>query len=142
MRSYFLPMAMVVFGGVRYHVSQKSVPRTVSPFVAIMIAYAIGIALCAVGLAFDRGGVSLLDSIKDSNWAVVALGAGALIIEVGFLLVYRAGWNVSQASVVASISVALLLIPIGLIVFKERLSLRSAAGIACCLLGLYLISKK
>src|SRR5262245_36066191 len=142
MRSHFLPIAMVVFGGALYHVAQKSVPRTVNPFAAIIIAYAIGIAIGAVGLAFDRSGGALLDSVKDSNWAVVALGAGALIIEVGFLLAYRAGWNVSVASVVTNIGVAVILIPIGLFVFKEHLSLRSAAGIACCLLGLYLITKK
>jgi len=133
---------MIIFGGVLYHVAQKSVPRAVSPFAAIMIAYAIGAALCAIGMAFDRNGGPLLDSVKNSNWAVAALGVGALVIEVGFLLAYRAGWNVSMTSVVTNISVALILIPIGLFVFKENLSLRSAAGIACCLLGLYLISKK
>jgi len=132
---------MIIFGGVLYHVAQKSVPRPVNPFAAIMFAYAIGIALCAIGLAFGGGG-GLLDSVKNSNWAVAALGVGALIIEVGFMLAYRAGWNVSVASVVTNISVALILIPIGLFVFKEHLSLRSAAGVACCLLGLYLISKK
>jgi drug/metabolite transporter (DMT)-like permease len=142
MRSHFAPIVMIIFGGVLYHVGQKSVPRTVNPFAAIMLAYAIGIGLCAIGLAFDRGGGPLLDSVKNSNWAVAALGVGALIIEVGFLLAYRAGWNVSVASVVTNISVALILIPIGMFVFKEHLSLRSAAGIACCLLGLYLISKK
>src|SRR5215813_2535144 len=142
MRPHFLPIVMIIFGGVLYHVGQKSVPRPVNPFAAIMFAYAIGIALCAVGLAFDRGGGPLLDSVKNSNWAVAALGLGALIIEVGFLLAYRAGWNVSVASVVTNISVALILNPSGMFVFKEHLSLRSAAGIACCMLGLYLISKK
>ena len=142
MRSHFAPIVMILFGGVLYHISQKSVPRTVNPFAAIMSAYVIGAALCAVALAFDRGGANLLDSVRNSNWAVVALGVGALIIEVGFLLAYRAGWNISVASVVTTISVALILIPIGLLVFKEQLSLRSAAGIACCLLGLYLIVKK
>src|SRR5215475_13938288 len=142
MRSHFLPIAMIIFGGALYHVAQKSVPRTVNPFAAIMFAYGIGAALCAIGLVFDRSGATLPDSIKNSNWAVVALGVGALIIEVGFLVAYRAGWNISVASVVTNISVALILIPIGLLVFKEHLSPRSAAGIACCLLGLYLISKK
>ncbi|HMB29497.1 MAG TPA: hypothetical protein VKS99_15415 [Blastocatellia bacterium] len=142
MRSHFLPIAMIIFGGALYHVAQKSVPRAVNPFAAIIIAYAIGISLGVVGLAFDRGGGSLLDSVKDSNWAVVAIGASALIIEVGFLLAYRAGWNLSTASVITTVSVAVILIPVGMFVFKEHLSLRSAAGIACCLLGLYLITKK
>ena len=142
MRSHFLPIAMIIFGGAFYHVAQKSVPRAVNPFAAIIIAYAIGISLGVVGLAFERGGGSLLDSVKDSNWAVVAIGASALIIEVGFLLAYRAGWNLSTASVITTVSVAVILIPVGMFVFKEHLSLRSAAGIACCLLGLYLITKK
>jgi drug/metabolite transporter (DMT)-like permease len=133
---------MIIFGGALYHVSQKSVPRAVNPFAAIMFAYAIGAAICAICLAFGSGGGGLLDSVKNLNWTIVALGLGALIIEVGFLLAYRAGWNLSVASVVTNISVALILIPIGLFVFKERLSLRSALGVACCLLGLYLISKK
>ena len=143
MRSHIAPIVMIIFGGALYHVSQKSVPRTVNPFAAIMFAYGIGVAFCAIGLAFERGsGATLFDSVKNSNWAVAALGVGALIIEVGFLRAYRAGWNISLASVVTNISVALILIPIGLLVFKEHLSLRTLAGIACCLLGLYLITKK
>ncbi|MGE0128527.1 MAG: EamA family transporter [Blastocatellales bacterium] len=142
MKPSILPIAVAVMGGVLYHVSQKSVPRTVSPFSAIIIAYAVGIVVCAIGLAVDPAESSLLDSIKQSNWAVITLGVGAAVIEIGFLLAYRAGWNISEASVVMSISVALMLIPIGLIAFKEHLSLRSVVGVAFCLLGLYLISKK
>lgn len=142
MKPSIFPIAMAVMGGVLYHISQKSVPRSVSPFSAIIIAYAVGIALCVIGLAVDPAEGSFLDSIKQSNWAVIALGVGAAVIEIGFLLAYRAGWNISQASVVMSISVALMLIPIGLTAFKEHLSVRSVAGVAFCLLGLYLISKK
>ena len=83
-----------------------------------------------------------MSSLKGSNWAVIGVGVGALAIEIGFLLAYRFGWNINSASVVMSISVALLLIPIGLLGFKEHLSMRGAAGIGCCLLGLYLLSKK
>jgi len=127
---------------VLYHVSQKAVPKEVSPFAAIIIAYAIGILLCIVAMAFDPAGRSFAASLKASNWAVIALGVGAAVIEVGFLLAYRAGWNINSASVICNIVVALLLIPIGLLAFKEHLSLRSAAGIGCCLVGFYLLSKR
>jgi drug/metabolite transporter (DMT)-like permease len=133
---------VTILGGVIYHVSQKSVPRGVSPFAAIIAAYAIGIAVCAIGFIFVPTDGSFIDSIKRSNWSVVALGLSAAVIEIGFLLAYRAGWNVGEASVVTNISVALCLIPIGLVAFRESISVRSAAGIAFCLLGLYLISKK
>jgi drug/metabolite transporter (DMT)-like permease len=93
-------------------------------------------------MAFDQAGRSFLSSFRGVNWAVIGVGAGAMAIEVGFLLAYRAGWNINAASVVMSISVSLLLIPVGLLAFKEHLSARAAAGICCCLLGLYLLSKK
>lgn len=142
MNSYYLPILMTIGGGVLYHVGQKAVPSTIHPFAAVIVAYAVGILLCAVGLALDPAGRSLTASIKELNWAVVSVGLGAVIIEIGFLLAYRHGWNINAASVVCNISVALLLIPIGLLAFKEHLSARSAAGIGCCLIGLYLLSKK
>jgi hypothetical protein len=80
--------------------------------------------------------------VRESNWAVALVGVSAVIIEVSVLLAYRGGWNINTMSVVMSIAIALLLIPIGLFSFKEHLSLRSAVGIACCLIGLYLISKR
>ncbi|HMV51709.1 MAG TPA: hypothetical protein PLD20_00645 [Blastocatellia bacterium] len=141
MNSFYAPILLTISGGVLYHVSQKAVPQTVHPFVAVILAYAVGIALCVIGLAFDPAGRSFVASLKASNWAVAGVGAGAVVIEVGFLLAYRAGWNINSASVACNIAVALLLIPIGLLVFKEHLSWRAAAGIGCCLLGLYLLSK-
>ena len=142
MNSSLLPLALAVLGGVLYHVAQKLIPPGVSPFAVIIAAYFIGSALCLSALVFEPAERSLVNSIKQMNWTVVVLGVGAAIIEIGFLLAYRAGWNISLASVITNISVALILLPIGLLAFKENISPRNAAGIAFCLLGLYLISKK
>lgn len=142
MKSFYFPIFMTIAGGVLYHVGQKAVPQTMHPFAAVIIAYSVGIVLCFAGLALDPAGRSFSASFKGMNWAVVGVGLGAVIIEIGFLLAYRHGWNINAASVVCNISVALLLIPIGLLAFKEHLSLRHAAGIGCCLIGLYLLSKK
>ena len=136
------PILMAISGGVLYHVSQKAVPKQVSPFAAIIIAYAIGIGCCLMALLVIPSERSLAESWRAANWAVWLLGVSAVIIEVGFLLAYRAGWNISRTSVVANTSVALVLLPIGLLVFREHLSWRNAAGIACCLLGLYLLAQK
>ncbi len=142
MKSIYFPILMTVFGGVLYHVSQKAIPHTVHPFAAVIIAYSAGILACAAGLILDPAGRSFTDSIKQANWAMIGVGLGAVIIEIGFLLAYRHGWNINAASVVCNISVALLLIPIGTLAFREHLSFRQAAGIGCCLIGLYLLSEK
>lgn len=133
---------MAITGGVLYHVAQKSVPKYVSPFAAIIIAYGIGILFCLLALVFLRSDRPLMESVRGANWAVWLLGISAAIIEISILLAYRAGWNISITSVVVNISVALILLPIGIFIFREDVSWRSGAGIAFCLLGLYLLSPK
>ena len=136
-----IPILMAVTGGVLYHVSQKSIPKQVSPFAAIIIAYAIGILCCLLALILIPGRRPLLESWQGANWAVWLVGISAAIIEISILLAYRAGWNISITSVVVNISVALVLLPVGLFVFRERVSWPNAVGIVFCLMGLYLLSR-
>jgi drug/metabolite transporter (DMT)-like permease len=136
-----LPILMAVSGGVVYHVAQKSVPKQVSPFAAIMMAYAIGILCCLVAIVFVPRERPLLESWQGANWAVWMIGISATVIEISILLAYRAGWNISITSVVVNISVALVLLPIGLLIFREHISWPNAVGVACCLFGLYLLSR-
>ncbi|NDD64788.1 MAG: hypothetical protein EBZ36_12580 [Acidobacteria bacterium] len=74
--------------------------------------------------------------------AVVGVGVGAVMIEVGFLLTYRSGWNLSSTSVVSNIATALVLLPVGLIFFREPLTLRKLIGIAFCLTGIILLARR
>ena len=141
MKSFF-PLLLAITGGVLYHIGQKAAPRALSPFAAILIAYAIGSICCVVALVAVPPERPWLESLRAANWAVALIGIGAVVIEIGFLLAYRAGWNISLASVLTNVSVALLLLPIGLLFFKEELTWRNATGIACCLVGLYLLSQK
>ncbi len=132
---------MAVTGGVLYHVSQKSVPKQVSPFAAIVIAYAMGILCCLIAMLVVPSEGRLLQSWQRANWAVWLLGISAAIIEISILLAYRAGWSISITSVIVNISVALVLLPVGLYMFQEGIAWPNAIGIACCLLGLYLLSQ-
>jgi multidrug transporter EmrE-like cation transporter len=63
-------------------------------------------------------------------------------LEVGFMLAYRAGWNITLAGLVSSTTVSLLLIPVGLLFFRESLTAVNALGIALCLAGLVLVNYK
>jgi uncharacterized membrane protein YdcZ (DUF606 family) len=136
-----LPIITAVTGGVLYHVAQKSVPKQISPFAAIMIAYAIGIVCCFIATLFFPGERPLLESWQGANWAVWLVGISATVIEVSILLAYRSGWIISVTSVIVNISVALVLLPVGFLTFRERVSWPNAAGIAFCLFGLYLLSR-
>jgi uncharacterized membrane protein YdcZ (DUF606 family) len=142
MKSFYFPLAMTIFGGVLYHLSQKSIPKTANPLHTLIIAYATGIILLSVFSLFYATENSFLHSFKESNWAVYSVGIGAAFIEIGFLLAYRIGWDISKANVIANIAMAVLLIPIGIILFKEKISISQAIGIGLCMAGLFLVARK
>lgn len=142
MRSFYLPLVLVVVGNILYHVSQRSVPKTANPLATMMVAYAVGILLCAAGSFFYPSEKSFLNSIRESNWTAVVIGVGVAAVEIGFLLTYRAGWRISIAPVLASVALALLLIPVGVMMFGEHLSLRNLIGIALCVAGLIFLVRE
>ena len=139
MRSFYFPFALTVAGMLFYHLAQKSVPKEMNPFYGTIIAYLVGIFVCAICLFVYPARKSLADSVRDSNWAVLLVGAAAASIEIGFMLAYRAGWRISIAAVATNVTVTALLIPIGIIIFKDQLSLRNILGLVFCILGLVLV---
>lgn len=142
MKNFYLPLALAVGGNLLYHLSQKSMPKAANPIYVITIAYLVGIVLCVLCSFVYPSEKSFMETWRESNWAVFGVGVGAVVIELGFLLAYRAGWNISTAAVACSTAVTLMLIPIGLIVYKEHLSPRNILGLLFCMLGLVLVAKK
>ena len=142
MSSFYLAFGLTVIGMLLYHLSQKAVPKETNPFFVIAIAYVVGIAFC-LALAFTYPGKkSLIETFKTSNWAVFTLGAAAAMIELGFLLAYRTGWRISIAAVATNAAAAVVLIPVGLFVYKDHLSLRNVIGLILCVVGLALLVRQ
>ncbi|MGE5233594.1 MAG: hypothetical protein ACM3OB_05745 [Acidobacteriota bacterium] len=141
MKSLSLPVLLIVCGNVVYQLSQKSMPKTANPLLTMLLAYAVSMTICAVAAAILPAGPGLVQSIRTANWAVVALGAGIAMVEIGYLTAYRLGWKISVLPVMSSVVVALLLIPIGLLLFHEHITPRSLLGIALCIGGLILLHR-
>lgn len=141
MKSY-LPLLLTIGGNILYHVCQKLVPKTANPLTTMMVAYAVAFLVCAVTTFAYPTEKPVLESLKEFHWTVIGIGVGIAAIEVGFLLVYRAGWNVSIAPLLTSVALSILLIPIGLLAFKEQLSAWNISGIVFCILGMILVSKR
>ena len=142
MSAFYLPFALTVGGMLFYHISQKSIPREMNPFLVTILAYVVGIVFCAVCALAYPSRKTFAASLKETNWAVITLGVAAASIELGFLLAYRAGWRISVAAVATNAAVTVMLIPIGLIVFKDHLSLRNILGLIFCIAGLALVVKE
>ena len=142
MKGSSLPIILVIAGGVLYYISQKSIARTASPLAVVIFAYSLGIILCLIAGWLDPALRPGWLSPRQIDWAVVGIGAGAVLIEVGFMLTYRYGWDLSVASVITNIATALVLLPVGSIFFHERMTLRTMMGVICCLAGIMLLSRR
>ncbi len=69
------------------------------------------------------------------------LGAAIVGLEFGYICIYRAGWKMSVASLVANISLACVLLVVGLLLYREALTLKQAIGMGLCAVGMILIAK-
>jgi uncharacterized membrane protein len=142
MNSFYFPFALTIGGMVVYHLGQKSIPSTLNPFHATMIAYAAGIIVCAIVALTYAGNKSLVASVKEANWAVIAMGLGAAAIEVGFMLSYRYGWKISVTAVATNVAATALLIPLGVLIFREQISTKNILGVVFCVIGLLLVTRE
>lgn len=140
--NYFFPPILIVFGLVLYQISQKSVDKDANPFVVIAVAYFIGILACVVGFLLlpKQNDASLIPMIKTISWSALGIGLGAGAIEIGFLLAYRAGWGVSILPLSVNVISLILMIVIGIVVYRENLSIEKIIGILLCIGGLVLIT--
>lgn len=139
---YIFSIFLVVASNTMYHICQKSTPERANPFVALLVTYATAIVMTAVTLFFYKPGKGLVESIKQLNWTSIVLGISIVGLELGYLLAYRAGWNISVGSLVASILLALVLIPIGIMLYHEKFELTKVIGSVFCIVGLILINRK
>ena len=143
MSVYYAAVGLAVLGNLLYHLCQKLTPSDVNPALAIAVAYvaALGVSLVMLAVAFPLK-TDLGTALRRINWASVGVGAAIVGIELGFMLAYRAGGNISVVQIVVSATVTLMLIPVGLAFFKEQLSWVNGLGILLCLAGLILINLK
>lgn len=125
-----------------YHVVLKVTPSDANPAISLIVTYATCIVLClGLFLIFPLKS-SLTAAFRQLNWTSFGLAFALVGLEVGFLLAYRAGWNVSSASIVVGAAVAVLLIPVGVLLFKEALSPVNVIGVLVCVMGFVMVNWK
>jgi multidrug transporter EmrE-like cation transporter len=57
-------------------------------------------------------------------------------------MLYRTGYDLSVGQLVTQSAAALLLVVLGVMLFREKLSLANIAGIVLCVAGLWLINRR
>jgi drug/metabolite transporter (DMT)-like permease len=130
---------LAILASTLYHIFQKSTPAEVNPALSLLVTYATA-AIATLGLFIFYPPQNLAQDFSKLNWASYALGLCIVGLELGILLAYRFGWQISLLGVVVHIAAALILLPVGLLLFKEKLTPLNMVGIGLCILGLILVN--
>lgn len=133
------PLIVIVASGIVYHLVQKA-SGAVSPWPMLVVAYGAAFAL-AVALAVASGDAARWHVGRAEYAAGLLIGLAAFGVEAGFFFVYRSGWQLASASVVANASVTAILAVIGIVVFREHLTAVRAAGILLAAGGAAMIAR-
>ena len=141
MWNYLWPILIVVGANAFYNISTKSTPQGIDPFASLTITYLVAAALSLLMFFVTGEQKNLLTEFSKANWTSFLLGISVVALEFGYISIYRAGWKVSTASLVANISLACVLLFVGILLYKEALSFKQLAGIAICVFGLILMSR-
>ncbi|MBR3867301.1 MAG: hypothetical protein IKM54_05875, partial [Butyricicoccus sp.] len=112
------PVAMVVTANVLYNICTKQTPAAANAFFSLAVTYLVA-AVCSLGLYLAGSHDRMAVEFSRLNWTSAALGVVVVALEFGYICIYRAGWKVSVASLVANISLACVLLVVGLLFYKE-----------------------
>jgi drug/metabolite transporter (DMT)-like permease len=139
---FYFSITLAIVSSALYHFSAKSTPANVNFPISLLVTYAVAI-IVTVMIAFvfpAKNGLAV--ELKQLNWACFLLAIAIVGIEFGFLLVYRSGWNLGIAAVLVNVIASLILVPVAIFVFKDKLNWVNIVGILVCLVGLVMLNWK
>ena len=137
---FWFAILLTIISNVFYHIFQKITPQDANPVLALAVSYLVAGLICMALLIWYPLEEGMRQSLKQLNWATIGLAFTLVGLELGFLLAYRAGWNISQAGLASNATVSVLLLPVGLMIFKEQLSRTNIAGVLVTIVGLLLMN--
>lgn len=141
MFAYYWPIGLLVLSNVFYHITAKSLPSSLDTFFSMAVTYIVGAVVSLILYMTIGNGNSIAQEISNLNWTPFVLGLSVVGLEAGAIFMYKAGWEVSVGNIVQAIFVAIVLLAVGVLVYKEALTGTKVAGIAACLVGIFLLNK-
>ena len=139
MNSIF-PVILIVVSVTFYNICQKSTPPGANPYASLIVAYGVALAVSVLFFFFQGEGRGSWQAFGGLSWTSWVLGFTVFGIELGYLLLYRAGWDLAIGSLLINILIAGILIAVGLLLYQESLDRFQLAGIGVCVAGLILMN--
>jgi len=135
-------LTLAILCTVGYHLVLKLTPAAANPLLSLMVTYALVTAAFGVALLAMPGGFEWRNEFRQLNWTALALALVIVGLDVAFLMTYRSGFAVSLGALVTQSAAALILLVVGVTVFREKLTAANVVGLALCLVGLWLVNRR
>jgi len=138
---YVFSIVIIVASNILYNVCQKSTPESANPLSSLIITYLAALIISIISFLSFYPDKSFVKSLEELNWTSLMLGVAVVGLEFGYLMAYRAGWNISVGSLVANILLAIMLLPVGMLFYQEGFTFNKTLGVVFCMIGLLLLNK-
>ena len=138
---FYFSITLAICSSALYHFVAKSTPANINFTVSLLVTYGMAFLVTLLTFFFFPT-KNVAAEFRNLNWASIGLAIAIVGIEFGFLLTYRAGWNLGIAAVLVNVIASLILVPVAIFVFKDKISWVNIAGILVCLAGLVMLNWK
>ncbi len=139
---FYFSITLAICSSALYHFVARSTPSNVNFTISLLVTYAVAFVVTLFGFFFFPATNGVTTELKQLNWASIGLAIAVVGIEFGFLLSYRAGWNLGIAAVLTNVIASLILVPVAIFIFKDKISWVNILGILVCLAGLVMLNWK
>lgn len=137
----YWPIVLIVASNALYHFSARLLPKQANQLLSLGITYMIGTLITIVLYFATTSNPSPMKDVQHLNWVTFVMGMFVVGLEMGAINMYRVGWNLSIGPLVANISSALVLLLVGSLILREKITLSQGVGIILCISGLILIRR-
>ncbi|WP_238919109.1 transporter [Clostridium sp. YIM B02555] len=138
--NYLMPLLVVIICNVCYHLISKNISGTTNTFIALFITYGVACLISAFGFLVTSKNYFITEVTK-VNVSNVLLGLVVVGIEGGYILMYRSGWEISKGSLIVNMCVAIILLIVGILVFRDGITIKKVIGVVLCIIGILFINK-
>lgn len=135
---YYFSISLVIISNIFYSFFESIVPGEVNPAIALCSMYIGGILIALPFYIKNRD--KFRNRKKHFKYRVIFFGIANMLTDLGFLLAFRSGWELGTFNVVVNISTLIILTLVGVLLYKEKLSIMNMYGIILGIIGLYLLN--
>lgn len=135
-------LMIILIAAVVYQICAKGINENMNPFAALLPAYAMAFIMAMVLFFVTSHGENLSTEIKKVNTYSYVLGVSLCLYEFGYVVAYRSGFMASQLLPIVNVGIMVLMVVVGILLYKEIVSLLQFFGLFISCIGILITIKQ